>query len=68
MTINTFFIIYKGAKGLGLDKTPVGVAIGTAFGVGAFSAIATIPFVPRIKKFVNDKFANGNIDIELTDI
>ena len=28
MTINTFFIIYKGAKGLGLHKTPVGVAVG----------------------------------------
>ena len=52
MTVNTFFIIYKGAKGLGLHKTPVGVAVGTAFGVGAISAIATIPFVPRIKKFV----------------
>ena len=68
MTINTFFIIYKGAKGLGLDKTPVGVAIGTAFGVGAFSAIATIPFVPRIKQFVTDKFANNNGDIELSNI
>lgn len=68
MTINTFFIIYKGAKGLGLHKTPVGVAIGTAFGVGAFSAIVTIPFVPRIKKFVTDKFANNNGDIELSNI
>ena len=68
MTINTFFIIYKGAKGLGLDKTPVGVAIGTAFGVGAFSAIATIPFVPRIKQFVTDKFANNNGDVELSNI
>ena len=68
MTINTFFIIYKGAKGLGLDKTPVGVAIGTAFGVGAFSAIVTIPFVPRIKNFVTDKFANNNSDVELSNI
>lgn len=68
MTINTFFIIYKGAKGLGLDKTPVGVAIGTAFGVGAFSAIATIPFVPRIKQFVNDKFNKEGNEIEMSHI
>ena len=67
MTINTFFIIYKGAKGLGLDKTPVGIAIGTAFGVGIFFSIVTIPFVPRLKRFVNDKFAN-NSDIQLTNI
>ena len=68
MTINTFFIIYKGAKGLGLDKTPVVVAVGSAFGVGVVTAIATIPFVPRIKKFVNDKFANNNGDVELSNI
>ena len=65
MTINTFFIIYKGAKGLGLHKTPVGVAVGTAFGVGAVTAIATVPFVPRIKKFVNDKFNKEGNGIEM---
>ena len=68
MTINTFFIIYKGAKGLGLHKTPVGVAVGTAFGVGFISAVATVPFVPKIKNFVNDKFSKGDVNIELTDI
>ena len=68
MTVNTFFIIYKGAKGLGLHKTPVGVAVGTAFGVGAISAIATIPFVPRIKKFVNDKFNKEGNEIEMSHI
>ena len=45
MTINTFFIIYKGAKGLGLDKTPLGIAFGVAFGIGgiesAIGAVAT---------------------------
>ena len=68
MTINTFFIIYKGAKGLGLHKTPVGVAVGTAFGVGFISAVATIPFVPKIKKFVNDKFHKEGNTIEMSDI
>ena len=49
MTINTFFIIYKGAKGLGLDKTPLGMAFGIAFGIGGLSAFITVPLVPRLK-------------------
>lgn len=68
MTINTFFIIYKGAKGLGLHKTPVDVAVGTAFGVGFISAMATIPFVPKIKKFVSDKFIKESHSIEMSNI
>lgn len=68
MTINTFFIIYKGAKGLGLHKTPVDVAVGTAFGVGFISALATIPFVPKIKKFVSDKFIKESHSIEMSNI
>ena len=49
MTINTFFIIYKGAKGLGLDKTPIDIAFGVAFGIGGISALITIPIVPKLK-------------------
>ena len=56
MTINTFFIIYKGAKGLGLDKTPLGIAFGVAFGIGGISALITIPLVPKLKKYVVQKF------------
>ena len=58
MTINSFFIIYKGAKGLGLDKTPLGVALGSAFGIGLGSAIITIPVVPYLKRFINKKINN----------
>ena len=53
ITINTFFIIYKGAKGLGLHKTPLDVAFGVAFGAGGISAIITVPMVPKIKKYVS---------------
>ena len=53
MTINTFFIIYKGAKGLGLDKTPLDIAFGVAFGIGGISAIITLPLVPKLKKYVD---------------
>jgi len=56
ITINTFFIIYKGAKGLGLDKTPLGVAFAVAFGAGGITAVITIPLVPKIKDYVIAKF------------
>ena len=57
ITINTFFIIYKGAKGLGLHNTPLGVAFGCAFGAGGLTALITIPLVPKLKRFVKNKFA-----------
>ena len=56
LTINTFFIIYKGAKGLGLHKTPLDVAFGVAFGIGILSAIVTLPLVPKLKSYVSKKF------------
>ena len=68
MTINTFFIIYKGAKGLGLHKTSIEVAIGSAFGIGGLSAIITIPFVPKIKKYVHEKIGKQSQEIEMTTI
>ena len=69
MTINTFFIIYKGAKGLGLHKTPIDVAFGVAFGIGGISAIITLPLVPKIKRFVENKISRNNSrdsDVELS--
>ena len=60
MTINTFFIIYKGAKGLGLDNTPLDVAFGVAFGIGGLSAIITLPLVPKLKSWVEQKFLNND--------
>ena len=66
MIINAFFIIYKGAKGLGLHKTPVGIAIGAAFSIGLVSGLASIPFVPKIKRLIETKFDKG--DLELTDV
>ena len=68
ITINTFFIIYKGAKGLGLDKTPIGIAFLVAFGAGGLSSIITIPIVPKIKEYVRKKFQNVGTNIELSNI
>jgi sodium-dependent phosphate transporter len=56
ITINTFFIIYKGAKGLGLDKTPIETAFVVAFGSGGLCAVITIPIVPKLKKYVSKKY------------
>ena len=66
MTINAFFIIYKGAKGLGLHKTPVGIAIGASFGIGLISSLASVPFVPKIKRLIENKFDKG--ELELTNV
>ena len=68
MTINAFFIIYKGAKGLGLDKTPLDLAFGVAFGIGGISALVTIPLVPKLKKYVTNKFTSNGNNIELSTI
>ena len=68
MTINTFFIIYKGAKGLGLHKTPLEVAFPVAFGIGILSGVVTIPIVPRLKQYVSEKLENSTNDIELPAI
>ena len=62
ITINTFFIIYKGAKGLGLHNTPIYVALPVAFGTGLLTAILTIPIVPKLKQFISDKFDNEEND------
>lgn len=50
VTINSFFIIYKGAKGLGLHKTDLGVAMGVSFGLGGLAALITVPIVPWLKR------------------
>lgn len=68
LTINTFFIIYKGAKGLGLNKTPLGVAFAVAFGIGGISALSVYPLVPKIKDYVSKKFNNHQNNIELSNI
>ena len=56
ITLNTFFIIYKGAKGIGLHKTDIGISMAISFGVGGASAIATIPFIPKLRKSINQRY------------
>ena len=61
LLINSFFIIYKGATGLGLDNIEVLAAIGYSFAIAGGGAFLTIPLVPRIKKMVDKKFSRVDI-------
>lgn len=72
LLINTFFIIYKGAKGLGLADTPLEVAIPVAFGIALLGCGCTYPLVPRLKQKVLTKFEKDDrektpITIEMTE-
>ena len=66
VTLNAFFIVYKGAKGLGLDDTPFDVACAWSFGSGIFIAIIMFPFTKAIKHGINEKFG-AIIDIDCVD-
>ena len=68
MTINSFFIIYKGAKGLGLDKTDMHVALGSSFGIGIGSALLTIPIVPCLKRYIYKKMNKRESNIQKSNI
>ena len=53
LLINSFFIIYKGAKGLELDEINSETAIGYSFAIAGVGGILSIPLVPIIRKRVN---------------
>ena len=57
LLINSFFIIYKGAKGLGLDDIDVESAVGYSFLVAGTGSLLSVPFVPKIRKHVDKKFS-----------
>ena len=63
LILNSFFIIYKGGKGIGLDDISGITAILISIGIGVTSGISIIPFIPVLKQKVNDKF-NNNISTE----
>tara|TARA_Y100000389_G_scaffold179584_1_gene193761 strand:+ start:6564 stop:7982 length:1419 start_codon:yes stop_codon:yes gene_type:complete len=61
LLINCFFIIYKGAKGIGLDNLSLLESFGYSLGISIFGGLITIPIVPYIKKMVDNKFNTNNI-------
>ncbi len=72
LTINSFFIIYKGAKGLKSDKLPIEMVLYISFSIGIVGGILIMPFVPMIRKIVENKFninaLFNNITVELDEI
>jgi sodium-dependent phosphate transporter len=60
VSLNAFFIIYKGAKGLDLDETPLNVACAWAFGIGGASGLAIVPFLPAISEKAENAINNKN--------
>ena len=65
ITLNTFFIIYKGAKGLGLDETPMSQATIISFGVGGVTAIIIYPFTTYIRDTVIKRIKQEEKTIDL---
>ena len=63
MLLNSFFIFYKGAKGIGLDDTPLGAVVGISFGIGILSCLLTIPALPRIYNNIDNKHKNAEIQV-----
>lgn len=64
VVINSFFIIYKGAKGIGLNKISVAEAFGYSFAIGSISALITIPIIPKLCKYIENKSTTSNINTD----
>jgi sodium-dependent phosphate transporter len=60
LTINSFFIIYKGAKGI-VKNVDLGTATLISLGVGIVGSLITVPLLPQIRKRVNRKFNSNSI-------
>jgi sodium-dependent phosphate transporter len=69
LVINSFFIIYKGAKGLGLHNIEAASAICISFVIGSVGALLTIPFVPKIRRVIEHKMEKVNelYNIEISE-
>lgn len=60
ISLNCFFIIYKGAKGIGLDDINAEYAILISIGSGIISGIGILPFLPKISNYIEQKFSINN--------
>lgn len=52
MTLNTFYIVYKGASGIGLDEMSVGEVVSWSFGLGGISTLAMIPLTKTYQNYI----------------
>jgi len=60
--VNSFFIIYKGAPALGLNKTPLGTAVAASAAVGAAAAGVTFPLLGRLRRRIISEFQRDDTD------
>lgn len=60
LLLNSFFIIYKGGKGIGLDDISESTAILISSGIGIVSGLVIIPFIPSLKSRVEQRFVENN--------
>jgi len=73
--INVFFIVYKGAKFLKLNETPIETAFAYAFGLGGGVGLLSLIIVPYLHKLAEQTFIDemkddenhGNHEIEIGD-
>ena len=70
--INVFFIVYKGAKFLKLNETPIETAFAYAFGLGGGVGLLSLTIVPYLHKlaeqtFIDEMKDNENHEIEISD-
>ena len=56
LSLNAFYIVYKGAKGMDLDDISLGEASIYSFSIGIGITFLTLPFIPKIKQMIEDKF------------
>jgi len=62
VVLNIFFVIYKGAVGLGLNQTPLKVALAFSFGIGVLITIIVSPiYIPWLKKSIDQSYIE-NVD------
>ena len=54
ITLNSFFIIYKGGKGIGLDDLSGIVSLFISIGLGLFSGLSILPFITNISLFITN--------------
>ena len=66
--INVFFIVYKGAKFLKLNETPVEIAFAYAFGLGGGIGLLSLAIVPYLHKLAEQKFIDEMEDNEKMEI
>lgn len=68
ITLNTFYIIYKGGSGIGLNDLPLEQVISWSFGLGITSSIVIIPVIYKYQNYINKKYETPDNPIEEIEI